>query len=257
MKTIENDYYYNEHDVNQVDKIYRKNKLKKKKRRLKVLLFSIVVIALGYYFSSDYSKVKSVKIEGVVDLDKEELLEKIPITTSDYHLFLRTKKIENEVKDIPLIGDCHITKDFTGHVVVEVTESQKIAYARIGKSVYLIDDQGRVVETKNKDVIKELKTCPQLLKFKDLKFLKKFAKEYIRIPELIKNQISDIVYAPASSDPSRLKFMMNNGKILYLRVEEMANQLQPDVFDYEAFMTAYSKYNVFRFEGKHVYMDEE
>ena len=78
------------------------------------------------------------------------------------------------------------------------------------------------------------------------------AKEYVKIPELIKSQTSDIIYSPIKADTSRLKFLMDNGKILYLRVESMVEQLSK--FDYEAFMTAYSDRCEFSFEGNHVYM---
>ena len=45
---------------------------------------------------------------------------------------------------------------------------------------------------------------------------------------------------------------MDNGKILYLRIEQMVEQLSR--FDYEANMTEFSDYCEFSFEGENIYM---
>ena len=84
--------------------------------------------------------------------------------------------------------------------------------------------------------------------------IESFAKEYVKIPELIKTQISDILYDPKDNDQTRLKFIMDNGKIFYLRIEDMADQLNR--IDYEAFMTGYSDRCVFSFEGNYIYTEE-
>ena len=47
---------------------------------------------------------------------------------------------------------------------------------------------------------------------------------------------------------------MDNGKIFYLRIEDMADQLNR--IDYEAFMTGYSDRCVFSFEGNYIYTEE-
>ncbi len=257
MKTVENDYYFNEHDEDQVRKIYKKNKRKKIKRRFRLLMVLCVVIVVVYYFLSDHSKVQSIRVIGNSSLKTEDILKLISVTKDDYYLFVNEKKLKNEVEQIPLVKQVDIEKDLIGHITIKVVEAEKVAYCTVGNKTYIIDELGKVSEMRDKKVLESLKTCPKLSKFKDINLLKKFAKEYIKIPNLIKNQTSDIVYAPSSSDPTLIKFIMNDGKILYLRVEEISEQLQPGRFDYEAFKTAYSQYNVYRFEGKHVYMSNE
>ena len=48
------EYYYNEHDESQVEKILKTKKKKKIKRRVKILLFLMIFIMIGAYFMSDY-----------------------------------------------------------------------------------------------------------------------------------------------------------------------------------------------------------
>lgn len=250
----ENGYYYNEHDENQVKKILKAKKRKKLKNRVKILIGLIVFVFIGAYFVSDYSKVQSIQIIGNEDIQSEDILNHISVHKGSIHLLVNTKKLSQEIKDIPLVKKASVTKDFFGHIKIEIEEADKIAYCVIDSKTYIIDELGDVVETEDKEVIESLHACPQLSNFKDLDFLKKFAKEYIKIPELIKNQTSDIIYSPLKSDETRLKFLMVNGKVFYLRVEDMADQLNR--FDYEAFMTVYSDHCEFSFEGEHIYMKE-
>lgn len=246
------DYYYNEHDENQVRKIYRVNKHKKLKKRIKILLVLIMFVLVGAYFLSDYSKVQSIKVIGNQEIDSQDILNNISVNEKSWALFVNTDKLEKEIKKIPLIKKVQVSKDILGNITIEVQEAAKVAYCVIDKTTYVIDELGNVTETQDQEVIQSLLSCPRISQFKDVDFLKKFAKEYVKIPEIIKSQTSDIIYAAKKADEERLKFVMDNGKILYLRVDQMVEQLE--LFDYEANMTEYHDYCEFSFEGKNIYM---
>lgn len=248
------EYYYNEHDESQVHKIYKKNKKKKLKRRFKFLLVLMVIVLIGSYFLSDYSKIQSIRVVGNEEVSTDDILKHISVSKQTIALFVNSSKIEDAIKELPLIKKASVTKDFFGHLKIEIEEADKVAYCVIDNKTYVIDELGNVIETEDQKVIQSLHSCPQLSEFKSLEFLETFAKEYVQIPELIKNQTSDIIYSPKTSDESRMKFIMINGKVLYLRVEDMVDQLSR--FDYEAFMTAYSDRCEFSFEGEHVYMEK-
>lgn len=247
-------YYYNEHDESQVKKILKTKKKKRLKRRIKILLFLIVFVCIGSYFLSDYSKVKSITVVGNQEVSETDIVENISVDKNSFYLFVNTDHLEKEIKSLPLIKKAKVSKDLLGNIKVEIEEAEKVAYCIIDKITYVIDELGAVVETTDKDVIASLQATPRMTGFKDLKFLEKFAKEYVRLPELIKSQTSDIVYSPLTADETRMKFLMDDGKILYLRVEDMVEQLNK--FDYEANKTAYSDQCVFKFEGKNVYMEK-
>lgn len=252
MSRSQKEYYYNEHDENQVKKLLKTKKKKKLKKRIKVLLILLVLIIIGMYFFSDLSKIQSIQVIGNDEVKTQDIIDHISIDKNSFYLFVDKKKVVEEVKELGMIKKANVSIDLLGNVTIEIEEAEKVAYCEIGKKIYLIDELGHVVETHDKKVIESLQSCPRLSGFKDLKFLKTFAKEYVQIPELIKSQTSDIVFSPKDSDETRLEFVMDNGKTLYLRVEDMVEQLKK--FDYEAFMTAYSDRCVFSFEGKHIYM---
>ena len=248
------DIYFNEHDENQVKKILKSKKKKKMKRRFKLFLFLLILVLIGAYFVSDFSKVQSITVVGNEEVAAETILSHISVSKKSFFLFVNTSKIEKEVKEVSLIKKASVSRDFFGHIKIEIEEAEKIGYCVIEEVNYVIDELGNVAETQDENLIHSLQAFPQISGFPDLTFLKKFAKEYAQIPELIKNQTSDVIYSPKDSDESRLKFIMDNGKILYLRVEDMVDQLSR--FDYEANMTAHADKCEFSFEGKNVYMSK-
>ena len=246
------EYYYNEHDENQVTKLYKKKKKKRLKRKVKVFCFLVVILIVAGYFISDLSKVKSIKIVGNNDVSKESIEEASGITKQSTYLLIDKSKAEKAIKKVALVKKAEVTDDILGNVTIRVEESDKVAYCVIGKKTYVIDELGSVVEAKDESVIETLKTSPKLSNFKTLKFLKTFAKEYAQIPELIKNETSDIIYAPEDADETRIEFVLDNGKKLIVRVEDMADQFSR--FSYEAFMTTYDNKCEFEFLGGKVYM---
>ena len=250
----QNSYYYNEHDENQVKKILKTKKKKKLKKRLKFFLYMILIVLIGAFFLSDYSKVKSIHIEGNKDIASNEILNSISIDKDTYFFLVNKDKIAEEVKAIGMIKKAVVHVDLVGNVTIDVEEAEKVAYCEMGSSTYVIDELGGVSLTEDQEVIKELHSTPCIMQFEDIELLKTFAKEYVNIPGFIKTQTSDILYEPKSNDTTRLKFIMDNGKILYLRIEDMVDQLNR--IDYEAFMTGYSDRCVFSFEGEYVYTEK-
>lgn len=246
------DYYYNEHDENQVDKILKTKKKKKLKRRFKVLFVLFVLILIVAFFLSDYSKVQSIKVVGNEEIKTDDILNSISVNKESIFILVNTSKIEDEVKQVNLVKKANVSRDFFGNIKIEVEEADKVAYSIIDNVTYVIDEMGNVTETKDKAIIQSLQACPMITKFKDLKLLKSFAKQYVEIPELIKSQTSDIVYDPKKMDATRLKFIMDNGKMLYLRIEDMVKQLKS--FDYEANI-AHDDMCVFKFEGNNIYKE--
>ncbi|MEG0453304.1 MAG: FtsQ-type POTRA domain-containing protein [Coprobacillus sp.] len=246
------DYYYNEHDENQVDKILKTKRKKKLKRRFKVAFVLLILILIGAFFMSDYSKVQSIEVIGNEEVKTDDILNGVSVNKDSIFLLVDISKIEEEVKQVNLIKKANVSRDFFGNIRIEVEEADKVAYSIINKITYVIDEMGNVTETEDKNIIQSLQSCPRITQFKDLKLLKEFAKQYVKIPELIKNQTSDILYDPKKADETRLKFMMDNGKILYLRIEDMAEQLKS--LDYEANI-AHDDMCIFKFEGNNIYKE--
>ena len=248
------EYYYNEHDENQVNKILKAKKKKRLKKRIKILLFLVLIALITAFFVSDASKVKSIHIVGNQDIKDSEILDCITIDEDTIYLFIDKKAISQQIKDIGMIKKASVSVDLLGNIKIDIEEALKVAYSEVDQTIYVIDELGGIRETDDASIIESLLSCPRITGFEDIELLKTFAKEYVNIPELIKNQTSDIIYSPKKSDETRLEFIMDNGKIFYLRIEDMVEQLER--IDYEAFMTGYSDRCVFSFEGKYIYTEK-
>lgn len=251
-EVLKEDYYYNEHDVNQVDKLYKKKKKKKLKRKVKILCFLLFLLMIAGYFVSDLSKVKSIKIIGNKEVSSKLIKEASSITKDSIYLFIDKDKSADNIKKLALVKKADISYDIFGNITIEIEESNKVAYATIENKTYVIDELGKVVETKDENIKETLKSCPKLVHFDSLDLLKQFAKEYANVPELIKTKTSDIIYSPQPSDETRVEYILDNGKKLIVRIENMADELTR--FPFEAHMIQNPNACEFNFYGKNIYL---
>lgn len=246
-------YVYNEHDENQVKKILKNKKKKKFKRKIKAFIIMMILVLIASYFVSDYSRIQSIEVSGNHRVSTSLILDNISINKKNIYLFIDKKKVANEVKELGLIKKANVSCDFFGHLSIEIEEADPVAYCVIDKKTYVIDELGKVSETNDKKMIADLQSTPQLKQFPDLKFLELFAKEYVQVSGIIKTQTSDITYAPQKHDETRVEFLMDDGKKIYVKVEDMVSKLE--TFDYEAYTKVHKDKCVFSFEGKLLYLE--
>ncbi len=245
----------NEYNRNPVKKINRKYKRKNKKRKLKKQVKILIIILLlsiicGYFFS-DLSKVKTIKVVGNSDVSSDTIITSSNIDTKTIYIFINKDKTEEKIKALPLIKKASVSYNVFGDVTIEIEESQQVAYCVIDEKTYVLDELGSVVETDDDSIKEKLKSCPKLSNFDSLEFLQTFAKEYAKVPSLIKNQTSDIIYSPLNADETRIRFVLDNSKELIVRVEDMADELSR--FPFEAYMIEKADKCYFDFYGDHIY----
>ncbi len=246
--------YFNEYDQDPTMELRQARKKKKMRRKVKVLIGLLIVVLIGAYFYSDISKVQSIKVVGNSEVPSSLILKSISISKKSIFLFVNTSKVENEVKEVGLIKKANVSRDLFGNVRIEVEEANRIAYFTFKKKTYIIDEVGHVVALNKSVKLEDLKQYPKLSSFKSLKMIRTFAKQYVKIPLIVRNSISDIISSPKTADASRVRLVMDSGKELVVRIESMAYDLQTSRFNYEAYVTKYSDVCVFSFEGHNIYM---
>jgi cell division septal protein FtsQ len=246
--------YFNEYDESQVKKLYKKRKKKKLKKRFKVLIILCLLFIIIGYFISGLSRVKKITVIGNHDVSTDSIIETSDLDKNTIYILINKSKVEKNIKNLPFIKKANVSYDVFGNVTIEIEESQQVAYCVINKKTYVLDEYGSVIETKDETVKDKLKSCPKLSSFKTLKFLKTFAKEYAKVPELIKSQTSDIIYSPENADETRVRFVLDNGKELIVRVEDMAEELND--FAFAAYMNEHKDVCTFNFYGKNIYLEK-
>lgn len=242
---------YNDYDRDQVKAILKKRKAKRRKKRIRILCVFLLIFLIGAFFVSDYSRLKSITVSGNNRVERQEIVQAANIKLrQDYTFFTSTETIVTRVKEVPLIKDVRVTKNLLGDVFIKVVEADPIAQSRIENTTYIIDETGRITKDEEGRLSSYAQRCPQLNNF-DYERLKAFSKEFAKIPPQVINQVSDINYAPLDADETRCEFIMDDGKILYLRYDDMASQLKGNY--YALLMEKYPDDKYYDFLGKYVY----
>ena len=188
--------------------------IKKKKLRLLPFLIFIIVIAIivfVFLFVLD-TKVKNIIITGNNVLSDDELIELAVLT--DYPSFYKTlnSKIENGIKENPLIKDVDINRRFY-HIIEIKVDEYEILYKREDNGKYVLENKEEITLDSETPY-----TIPRLInEIKDNK-LNSFIKYYKRIDLNIREKISEIKYEPNDYDEDRFLLYMDDGNSVYVTI---------------------------------------
>ena len=222
------EYTYNEHDRSQVEAILRARKKRKRKKIRRRLLIVFVFILIVSYFFMDISRVQRIEIVGNTRLQEEEIKDILEVKeNSSIQILVSPNAIKENVRQLPGIKDVSVSRTPFGHIIITVEETVLIGYAIIDENTYVVDEKGAVFINNSSQARAEIQRCPQIFNM-EIELLETFAKEYSKIPSQVLNQTSEIIYEPQNADETRCRFNMSDGKVLFLRIEDMASQLAGD-----------------------------
>lgn len=245
-------YLYNEHDVNQVQYIRKKIKKKKKKRRQRFVLIVVLIILAMCFFYSDLSKVQSVKVTGCQRVDENFIIDNVSVKAHETYFFNVDKnKLKKEVEKMLFVKKATISKSLFVNVTISIEEDEPISYCYINNILYVVDQKGNMEEDKEQKWLSYVQRTPQAMNF-DLENYQKFVKEYVKLPSVVRNQISSIIFEPNEKDKTKCRFELDDGKVFYIRIENMAKQLTSS--NYYLVVQKYPNYKYYDFLGKNVYV---
>lgn len=212
--------------------LLKKKKRLKLKKKAKIFLFCLAFVLIALYFISDLSRIRTISVEGNQTLSTQYIQKNLDAYKKDVIVFLNTNKVEKNVLKMPLIKNAKVSKNILGHLSVQVSECDILAYGQIKNKTYVIDAKGHVFLNTPDMGLGDIKKYVKISRFQSYDQLKKFAKEYAKIPENIHSSVSDIILSNSKTEPFRVRMIMDNGKVLVVRVSEMADVF--DRFDYQA-----------------------
>ncbi len=188
--------------------------IKKKKLRLLPFLIFIIVIAIIVFvclFVLD-TKVKNIIITGNEVLSDDEIIELAGLT--DYPSFYKTlnSKIENGIKENPLIKDVNIDRSFY-HIIEIKVDEYEILYKREDNGKYVLENKDEITLDSETPY-----TIPRLINEIPDKKLNSFIKYYKRIDLNIREKISEIKYDPNDYDEDRFLLYMDDGNSVYVTI---------------------------------------
>ena len=188
--------------------------IKKKKLRLLPFLIFIIVIAIIVFvclFVLD-TKVKNIIITGNEVLSDDEIIELAGLT--DYPSFYKTlnSKIENGIKENPIIKDVNIDRSFY-HIIEIKVDEYEILYKREDNGKYVLENKDEITLDSETPY-----TIPRLINEIPDKKLNSFIKYYKRIDLNIREKISEIKYDPNDYDEDRFLLYMDDGNSVYVTI---------------------------------------
>ncbi|AKP66412.1 cell division protein FtsQ/DivIB [Companilactobacillus ginsenosidimutans] len=175
-----------------------------------ILIVAIVIIFLAY-FGSPLSKVRNITVKGVNDLGAQQVIDATKITDNSLLLgvFLRQNSISNNThKELPSVKSVSFKTKNLRDLTINVNEYPTLGLIFKDGYYYRIIDNGKILSNKLKSYTGNY---PIYTNFDKKDDLKKITEIYKKMPESVKNNISEIHNASTKINPYRIKIDMNDG----------------------------------------------
>lgn len=194
------------------------NKMKNKSKRIKlkdyvytlIIIFFISLIALSYYFISDWSHIQTLSVLGNKEIPDQEILEEVAMHPGEslYEIFFIKDEIENDLQArLPQVKAAQLEWEGLNNVNIHIDELQTMAY---------IQDKGQYLQLlENGDIVNDPLNITQgnhlvLIKFEE-DGLKSIIEELKKIDPPIRESISEVVYTPSDINAKKITIYMNDG----------------------------------------------
>ena len=135
METIKSILIHDETEQNL--QALNKKKKNRPKRRFQILMLiaTVLIVLIGIYFYSDYSKINSLKVNGNYYFNDKEILEMAGISYDTRHLTLVPFVSEGKLQSNELIKSAKIHKTISGVVSIDVEEVDIIGTYKENKKI--------------------------------------------------------------------------------------------------------------------------
>ena len=205
-----------------LDKNYFLNKVKDGRKKdkfesdkIKIFIFSFVVsliVIVGLYFISPYSRIYKVVVNGNIYLKDEDIVAKAKI--GKYYLLTFPSLKEKELTKDPLIQEAKIEMLDGNIVSINVVERKMIGYIyedNVSK-ILLINDERVELNKDNMYLIEKVPLIEGYTKDDLLRIEKGFEK----VDYKVINEISEIHKYPVSYDNEQMEVIMRDGNYCFM-----------------------------------------
>ena len=159
------------------------------------LLFAIVVVSVIFVMSIAF-RVSDIEVIGNSHYSDQEIINAIEIEQGDNLFFFdRFAAVSRVFAKLPYIEEVAVTRHLPNHVIIEVKESQAVAYIKLGAELWTIDHNckilGQAAEGEEESLIAILGFKPGTLFIDEELTSEDGKKEPVEYVSAILNQIQD------------------------------------------------------------------
>lgn len=198
----------------------KKKRRGKRWKKFKITTIMLVLIIGSAYFLSDYSKVKSLSVEGNIYYNDSEIFEKASLSYNTRYIVMPKFLIQWNLEKDPLIESASVEKTMLGAIHITLKEKRIIGYyiADDGKNILVYGKEEVLKEEISSQHINKITKFPLLVNFPDeqlLNLLNAFQIKNREVKDGIISMISEISPYATSYDEHMVKIVMQDGNTIY------------------------------------------
>lgn len=190
-----------------------------------IFIIAIIIITLAY-FGSPLSKVKDITVKGVNDLGAQQVINATDISDNSLlvGVFFRQNSISDATrKKLPSVKSISFRTKNMRDLIINVKEYATLGLIYKNGYYYRIIDNGRILTNKLKSYTGNY---PIYTNFNKKRELEKITKIYKKMPESVKNNVSEIHNASTKVNPYRIKIDMNDGNKIVADVRTVDKKMK-------------------------------
>lgn len=223
MEEVKKPFYDNNAGKKYLTRDQRKKIRRRNRQRFLFIIFFLIAMIALIYFTSDFSKVKSIDVEGNFYYTKEDILEKANLGYDSRYILIPGFYKEWKLEKDELIEEATLEKEMDGRIHIEIKEKLMIGYMVANDQNYIIMSDGSMHELDSKH-LNTIVNLPLIDGFseEDLpKLAKAFESSSGTINEQVIRMISEIHPYATSYDPNMIKLVMQDGNKIYTSYESL------------------------------------
>ncbi len=205
----------NEQEKKKEDLDRKKSLRKVKKKRNRILLFTLGLMIVALYMFSEYSNTRIVMINGSSVFSKQELLDMAKIEYNKKMVLYPNFLIEKRLEENVFIEEANVSKSWDGIITISLVEKDVLGYyIEEGESYLLVKGE----ESKLIANGISLKNVPFIYDL-DEKQREKYVKSCEDVDVQYLSLISEISHYETSYDDNMLQLSMQDGHSVYTTMD--------------------------------------
>ncbi|ASK63581.1 cell division protein FtsQ [Virgibacillus phasianinus] len=207
-----------------IPKLKQARKKKANRRLIFYLSIFFILISIIVYLQSPLSHIHTIEVTGNLALSDDEVVEKTNLTTDTNIWMLNESKIKNELAKNPIIDSVEVNKKLPWTVEIQVNELKQVGYLKKDGFFYPILGNGKVLTKLKRETSNG--SAPLLIGFNDESMLNKMTEQLKKLPQNIRNLISEIHWKPKDDNKKKIVLFMSDGYVVDGTIRNFAKNMK-------------------------------
>ncbi len=205
-----------------IPKLKEKRKQKANRRFVFYILLFFLMLLVIVYFQSPLSHVRDVHVSGNIHIPEEDIIKLSGLNDETSYWKVSETEISKKVKKHIQIKEAEITKKWPNLVEIKVTEYNRTGYVYNDGKYFPLLESGKLLPGVKSGLPAD---APLLVDWQHDETLQEMAAELHKLPDSVKNRISEIHLAPEEADPLHLQIFMNDGYEVSATIRTFAEKM--------------------------------